>query len=78
MVKLTRSTFGEVRDAYGRLLAYVWIDLDGDGSLDDFNLELLKRGYARVTGFNHDKRREYLRAEREAKEQRRGLWGACR
>ena len=77
IVKLTRSTFGDIRDAYGRLLAYVWIDLDGDGQLDDFNLELLRRGYARVTGFNHDRRRDFLRAERAARAEGRGLWAVC-
>ncbi|MFQ6111293.1 MAG: metal-dependent hydrolase [Nitrospinota bacterium] len=78
VVKLTRSTFGQIRDAYGRLLAYVWVDLDGDGSLELFNRVLLERGYARTTGFNHDLRREFLRAERGAREEGRGLWGACR
>ena len=77
VVKLTRSTFGDVRDAYGRLLAYVWVDLDHDGQLELFNKVLLERGYARVTGFNHDLRREFLRAERGAREERRGLWGRC-
>ena len=72
LVKLTTSTFQRPRDDYGRLLAYVWVDLDGDGQLDNFNLELLKRGYARTTGFNHDLRREFLRAEREAREKQRG------
>ena len=62
---------------YGRLLAYVWIDLDGDGTLDDFNLELLRKGYARATSFSHDLRREYLRAERAARDEGRGLWGMC-
>jgi len=78
VVKLTTSAFQRPRDDYGRLLAYVWVDLDGDGQLELFNKVLLERGYARTTGFNHDLRREFLRAERRAREERRGLWGACR
>jgi endonuclease YncB( thermonuclease family) len=77
VVKLSRPSFGDPRDAYGRLLTYVWVDLDGDKRLELFNRELLVRGYARVTGFNHDLRREFLRAERRARAEGRGLWGIC-
>ncbi|HED05045.1 MAG TPA: nuclease [Candidatus Fraserbacteria bacterium] len=78
VVRLSGSTFGQPRDIYGRLLAYVALDLDGDGQLDDFNLELLRRGLGRTMSFAHDRRREYLRAERAAKAAGVGLWGKCR
>jgi len=74
VVRLTPSTFGDARDVYGRLLAYVWVGERFDTLL---NQELLARGYARTTGFQHDRRREFLRTERAAREAERGLWGRC-
>jgi len=44
VVKLTTSAFQRPRDDYGRLLAYVWVDLDGDGRLELFNRVLLGEG----------------------------------
>jgi micrococcal nuclease len=38
-------------DKYGRLLAYLWLDLDGDPEVELFNQELVARGYARVYPF---------------------------
>jgi len=74
IVKLTPSTFGDARDVYGRLLAYIWI---GDGFRELFNETLLQKGYARATKFSHDLKREFKRIEREAQAEGRGLWGKC-
>ncbi len=61
------------RDKYGRLLRYVYVD-------DKFvNLELVKSGFAHIFTLAPDVKyaEEFLKAEREAREARRGLWGAC-
>jgi micrococcal nuclease len=63
----------ELRDKYGRLLAYVYVDGERLGD------ELLRRGYARflVIAPNGEHARAMLAAEMEARAERRGLWGAC-
>jgi micrococcal nuclease len=63
----------ELRDKYGRLLAYVYVD---GARLGD---ELLRLGYARflVIAPNGEHARAMLAAEMEARAARRGLWGAC-
>jgi micrococcal nuclease len=60
-------------DRYGRLLRYVW----ADGVF--VNAALVREGYARVYTVPPDVRYAELfrRLEREAREQGRGLWGAC-
>ena len=63
----------EARDKYGRLLAYVYA---GDVRFDD---ELLRLGYGRLLIIppNGVHARSMLRAELDARAERRGLWGAC-
>jgi micrococcal nuclease len=59
------------RDRYGRLLAYVYL-LDGTF----LNAEIIKQGYGfAYTRFPFKYMEEFRRYEREAKENRRGLWG---
>jgi len=59
----------ELRDKYGRLLAYVWI---GDLLL---NRMLIKRGYGfAMTRFSHGKMADFLEAEQEARDRRYGMW----
>jgi micrococcal nuclease len=62
----------QVRDRYGRLLAYVWV---GDVMV---NAEMVRRGYAQVMTVPPNVRyRDLFRAlQREAREARRGLWGS--
>lgn len=83
LVLLTMPRVGNSEDAYGRTLAYVWLT---DGEVDResgrppglfFNLELVRRGYARTTTFSHTYSREFVRAEEVAREQDVGLWGTC-
>jgi micrococcal nuclease len=57
-------------DRYGRLLAYVFLE---DGTF--FNRELVYKGYARAyTRFDFRYKRDFLRAQQEARQARRGLW----
>lgn len=60
---------GELRDAYGRLLAYVFV---GDRLV---NAELIRRGYAYAyTRFPFRRQAEFMALEREARERQYGLW----
>lgn len=71
--RVTLETDAEVRDKYGRLLAYVYV---GGVRYDD---ELLRLGYARLLIIppNGVHARAMLQEELEARAARRGLWGAC-
>ena len=64
------------RDRYGRLLGYVYVHDAATGEELFVNAELLRAGYARVMTIPPDVRHaeEFLALEREAREQRRGLW----
>ena len=78
-VKLkTSSSLGDKTDSYGRLLAYVYLDLDGDDELEMLNKALLRQGYATLTGFKHDLQRDFREIAERAEEAGRGLWSACR
>jgi micrococcal nuclease len=63
----------ETHDIYGRRLAYVIVDGER------FDDELLHLGYARLLLIppNEMHARAMLEAEREARRERRGLWGVC-
>ena len=61
------------KDKYGRLLRYVYVD-------NKFvNRELVKGGFAHMFTVPPDVKyaEEFLRAEREAREAKRGLWETC-
>jgi micrococcal nuclease len=64
----------EIRDRYGRLLAYVWV---GPVMV---NLEMARQGYARALTIppNVRYRRLFVRAEAEARAAGRGIWGSTR
>ncbi|MEK6777776.1 MAG: thermonuclease family protein [bacterium] len=60
---------GDLRDKYGRLLAYVFVD----GRL--LNAEMIRRGYAYVyTRFPCKRQAEFIALERQARETQSGLW----
>ena len=63
------------RDAYGRLLAYVWVPRARKRVMA--NAEMVRRGFAQVMTIppNVKYQRRFLTLEREAREARRGLWG---
>ena len=62
------------RDRYGRLLRYVWTNVN-------VNLELVRRGAATPYFYDGDRGRyadRLLAAAASARAARRGMWGACR
>lgn len=73
-VRLVRDV--EERDRYGRVLAYVY--RVGDGLF--VNAELARLGYAQPLSIPPDVRfaRRFAALAREAREDGRGLWAACR
>lgn len=64
----------ELRDAYGRLLAYLFTE---DGTF--VNLVLVEEGYAEAMQIppNTARTGEIADAERQARREGRGLWSAC-
>ena len=69
---------GDSEDAYGRTLAYVYLDADKDGSYEHaFNEDLIVLGLARTSTFSHTYRRKFERLREEAEERGMGLWSAC-
>jgi endonuclease YncB( thermonuclease family) len=78
LVRLEIPRIGDSEDAYGRTLAYVYLDADKDGSYEHlFNQDLVELGFARTTTFSHAYRREFERLREKAEESGAGLWGAC-
>ena len=64
----------ENRDIYGRLLAYVYLM---DGTF--INKEIIKQGYGSTDAkYRFKYMEEFRQYEREARENRRGLWGRLR
>jgi micrococcal nuclease len=58
-------------DKYGRILAYVYLE---DGTF--LNAEIIKQGYGHAyTRFPFKYMEDFRRYEREARENKRGLWG---
>ena len=60
-------------DKYGRLLRYIWVD---GVFINDF---LVRQGYAKAETIPPDTKYsgEFTAAEKEAKEDKRGLWKEC-
>lgn len=78
LVRLEIPRIGDSEDAYGRTLAYVYLDADGDGSFEHlFNRDLIERGLARTTTFSHAYRREFERLREDVEARGVGLWSAC-
>ena len=75
----------EVKDRYGRMLAYVWMkepskkDLDDENSIHEymFNAKLLLDGYAQLMTIQPNSRYSnlFVHFQREARQDNRGLWG---
>ncbi len=78
LVRLEIPRIGDSGDAYGRTLAYVYLDTDEDGAYEHlFNEDLVTLGLARTTTFSHAYRREFERLREDAEERGAGLWGSC-
>ena len=78
LVRLEIPRIGDSEDAYGRTLAYVYLDADKDGSYEHlFNEDLLELGFARTTTFSHAYNRKFERLREEAEERGAGLWNSC-
>jgi endonuclease YncB( thermonuclease family) len=78
LIRLEIPRIGDSEDAYGRTLAYVYLDADKDGSYEHlFNEDLIVLGLARTTTFSHTYRRKFERLREEAEERGMGLWSAC-
>jgi endonuclease YncB( thermonuclease family)/membrane-bound metal-dependent hydrolase YbcI (DUF457 family) len=78
IVRLEIPRVGESEDAYGRTLAYVYLDTNGDGEYEHlYNEDLITLGLARTTTFSHAYRREFERLREEAEARGAGLWSAC-
>jgi len=78
LVRLEIPRIGDSEDAYGRTLAYIWLDANRDGRYEYlFNEDLITLGLARTTTFSHEYRREFERLREEAEARDAGLWGAC-
>jgi micrococcal nuclease len=61
----------EDKDKYGRLLRYVYLE---DGTF--VNKKIIEDGYASAyRKFGLSKQDEFVKAEKEARENRKGLWG---
>ena len=75
----------EVKDRYGRMLAYVWLkepskkDLDDEAAIREymFNAKLLLDGYAQLMTVQPNSRYSnlFVHFQREARQENKGLWG---
>lgn len=65
-------------DKYGRLLRYVYLKLD-DGTSLFINDYLVRQGFGYAYTFPPDIKfnEQFVKAQNEARENRRGLWGRC-
>jgi micrococcal nuclease len=68
-------------DKYGRLLRYVWADnpATGSGQVIFVNDYLIRNGFAKIATYPPDTKYyfQFKQAEKEAKENNRGLWSQC-
>lgn len=68
-VTLLKSKIGDEKDRYERLLRYVFVE----GK--DFGAHLIKEGYAESYKiFPHDRMEYYNELEKEAQENKKGMW----
>lgn len=73
-VRLVADPLDDNRDIYGRLLRYVYLP---DGTL--VNAELITHGYGfAYTHFPFEKKPRFIKLERHARMDQRGLWSACK
>ncbi|WP_396612771.1 DUF4350 domain-containing protein [Haloferax sp. S1W] len=67
----------DIQDPFGRHLAYIYYDKDGDGSIDTlFNRDMVEKGYARVYGSSLTKHDDFWNAEDDAQANGTRVWQA--
>src|SRR5690606_39944458 len=74
-VRLERDQHGEIRDFYGRYLAYVFAKKDGKWV--NYNIEVVRAGYTpyyQKYGRSRRFHEEFMQAEAEARAAKRGIW----
>ncbi|MCA9348350.1 thermonuclease family protein [Candidatus Saccharibacteria bacterium] len=72
-VRLEADPTNTNRDRYNRLLRYVYLP---DGTL--VNAEIIKQGYGfAYISFPFEKKEEFQQYQADARDQNKGLWGAC-
>lgn len=74
-VRLERDHPGEIRDFYGRYLAYVFVEKNGKWV--NYATECIRAGYSPYfVKYGRSRRfhKEFMEAERAAREQRLGIW----
>jgi endonuclease YncB( thermonuclease family) len=74
-VRLERDHPGEIRDFYGRYLAYVFAKKNGEWV--NYNVEAVRAGYSPYFmkyGRSRRFHKEFVEAEKEAREAQRGIW----
>lgn len=77
-MRLDILRIGGSEDAYGRTLAYIYLDTDRDGSYKHlFNENLVTLVLARTTTFSRAHRRQFERLREAVKSRDVGLWGVC-
>jgi Staphylococcal nuclease homologue len=77
LARLEIPRIGDSEDAYGRTLAYIWLDTNRDGRFEHlYNEDLIALGLARTTTFSHTYSREFERLREAAEARGAGLWGA--
>lgn len=66
-------------DRYKRLLRYVWIKQNSTNSALFVNDYLVRQGFAHASTFPPDVKyaKQFIEAETEARENKRGLWSKC-
>lgn len=73
VVRLEADPTGDARDRYGRLLRYVYLQ---NNTL--LNKELIQTGHGfEYTLFTFQKKQEFIAAQKQAQDQKQGLWAEC-
>jgi micrococcal nuclease len=67
-VRVVTDPESDRRGSFDRLLAYIYVDGE------NFNLELIEQGYARMYDSSFSQRSEFDSAEEEARSENEGLW----
>jgi micrococcal nuclease len=70
-LRIETDSLSDRRGSYGRMLAYVY---DSNNSV---NRQLLEEGLARVYTGEFSREKEYLKIEKEAREEGKGLWSCA-